>query len=120
MSVNAIPLNVARKIFEIFLGIDFFCVKINLSHKQSHRVTDDLRCITYYIICTLTRIENVLIYAPFFFVLFRKNIMLPAGDRYYQLINVFIRKKAKVREFFSRYHMIFIFFLQKLCFKGGD
>src|SRR6266496_591825 len=69
---------------------------------------------------TLTRIENVLIYAPFFFVLLRKNIMLPAGDRYYQLINVFIRKKAKVREFFSRYHMIFIFFLQKLCFKGGD
>ena len=25
MSVNAIPLNVARKIFEIFLGIDFLC-----------------------------------------------------------------------------------------------
>src|SRR2546421_11703435 len=44
------------------LGIDFLCVKINLSHKQSHRVTDDLRCITYYIIYTLTRIENVLIY----------------------------------------------------------
>ena len=52
----------------------------------------------------------MLIYAPFFFVLLRKNIMLPAGDRYYQLINVFIRKKAKVREFFLRYHMIFIFF----------
>ena len=50
------------KKFEIFLGIDFLCVKINLSHKQSHRVTDDLRSITYYIICTLTRIENVLIY----------------------------------------------------------
>src|SRR2546429_2697401 len=50
------------KKFKIFLGIDFFCVKINLSHKQSHRVTDDLRCITYYIIYTLTRIENVLIY----------------------------------------------------------
>src|SRR5437764_15405940 len=44
------------------LGIDFLCVKINLSHKQSHRVTDDLWCITYYIIYTLTRIENVLIY----------------------------------------------------------
>src|SRR5436305_11648810 len=90
--------------------------EIILSHKYSF--TDDLRSITYYIICTLTSIENILIYAPFFFVLLRKNIMLPAGDRYYQLINVFMRKKAKVREFFSRYHMIFIFFLQKLCFKG--
>ena len=44
--------------------------------------------------------------------------MLPAGDRYYQLINVFIRKKAKVREFFSRYHMIFIFFPAEAMLQG--
>ena len=68
------------------------------SHK--HSFTDDLQNITYYIIYTLTRIENVLIYVLFFFVLLQKNIMLSAEDRYYQLINVFIRKKAKVREFF--------------------
>src|SRR6266542_6464724 len=91
--------------------------EIILSHKYSF--TDDLRSITYYIICTLTRIENVLIYAPFFFVLFQKNIMLPAGDRYYQLINVFIRKKAKVREFFSRYHMIFIFSCRSYASREG-
>src|SRR5205085_2802850 len=87
--------------------------EIILSHK--HSFTDDLWTITYYIIYTLTRIENVLIYAPFFFVLLRKNI---AGDRYYQLINVFIRKKAKVREFFSRYHMIFIFFPAEAMLQG--
>ena len=100
------------------MGIDFLCVKINLSHKQSHRVTDDLRYITYYIIYTLTRIENVLIYASFFFVLLRKNIILPVKDRYYQLINVFMRKKAKVCEFFSCYHMIFIFFPAEAMLQG--
>ena len=57
--MNAIQID-KEKIRNI-LGIDFLCVKIDLSHKQSHRVTDDLRCITYYIICTLTRIENVFI-----------------------------------------------------------
>ena len=47
-----------EKIWNI-LGDRFMC-EIILSHKYSF--TDDLRSITYYIICTLTRIENVLIY----------------------------------------------------------
>jgi len=45
--------------------------------------------------------------------------MLPAGDRYYQLINVFIRKKAKVREFFSRPHMILFFSCRSYASREG-
>ena len=59
--MNAIQID--REKIRNILGIDFLCVKIDLSHKQSHRITDDLQSITYYIIYTLTRIENVLIYA---------------------------------------------------------
>src|SRR6266496_2457343 len=51
-----------RKNLKYFWELIFLYVKINLSHKQSYRITDDLWCITYYIIYTLTRIENVLIY----------------------------------------------------------
>ncbi len=54
-----------RKKIEIFLGIDFLCVKINLLYKWSYRVIDDLWSIIYYIICTLIRIKNVLIYIAY-------------------------------------------------------
>ena len=47
-----------EKIWNI-LGDRFMC-EIILSHK--HSFTDDLWCITYYIIYILTRIENMLIY----------------------------------------------------------
>jgi hypothetical protein len=57
--MNAIQID--REKIRNILGIDFLCVKIDLSHKQSHRVIDDLRCIIYYIIYTLMRIENVFI-----------------------------------------------------------
>ena len=58
-NIHVILLNVVRKKFEIFLGDRFMCEIIS-SHK--HSFTDDLQSITYYIIYTLTRIENVLIY----------------------------------------------------------
>ena len=47
------------------LGDRFMC-EIILSHK--HSFTDDLWTITYYIIYTLTRIENVLIYVAHAFI----------------------------------------------------
>ena len=58
--MNAIQID--REKIQNILGIDFLCVKIDLSYKQLHRVIDDLRYIICYIIYTLTRIENVLIY----------------------------------------------------------
>ena len=58
ISLNVILLNVVRKKFKIFW--DRFMCEIILSHKYSF--TDDLRSITYYIIYTLMRIENMLIY----------------------------------------------------------
>ena len=59
ISLNVILLNVVRKKFKIFWGIS---LSVKLFCRTSNSRTDDLRSITYYIICTLTRIENMLIY----------------------------------------------------------
>ena len=68
-----------------YFGDRFMC-EIILSHKYSF--TDDLQSITYYIICTLMRIKNVLIYAPFFFMLLRKNITLRISSKFQTVWNI--------------------------------
>ena len=51
--LNDILLNIVRKKFEIFWGINFFCMKINLLHKLSHRVTADLGDVSLITLYTL-------------------------------------------------------------------
>src|SRR5437660_12382562 len=61
MSVNAIPLNVARKIFEIFLGIDFLCENYFVAQvivALAQTICRVFAVYQYYIIYTLTRIRN--------------------------------------------------------------